>query len=536
MWIIILFCVTLFLYAPSMIYICNVSEFWFTPKLIYPYIGVCTLICAIVLGGISLLLKKINVKLNNIFIFCLFLLVILFYAQGNLIPDSNGELDGNAIDWKKVNLDMIMSDLLWGVGICAFVIGVKQKKYNLIIKQQKYIVGAIICFEAVMTIFTLLSVGGFDYEKGRVCTNKGEFEYSKSNNMIVLMLDRLDGEYMKDNATAEQLSKLEGFTFYYDTMGYFGRTSKAVPHVITGVPYFYETDYNEYLNSAYDSSPLLSTLNEKNWNIGIYTCEQIPQDGEYVKNVENFSNVKLEINSKERFIKNIYKIVAYSYMPYHIKSYFEFYADVILEDRKIVNEDTMYSWKNPTFYSDIDNMIANREENVFRFYHLEGLHTSTTTAQCTESEDNQSLSDVYQGNMLLIDKFISKLKEIGVYDESIIIIMGDHGNSIDNREGLKGCFWGTNPCFMVKGIGERHDFNMSDRPLSYEDLQKIYDNLLEGLSSEESVSFVSNEIRERFFYRIDAGDWDSLLIEYKGTGPAADYTQLVETGVKYNAK
>lgn len=534
--IIILFCVTLFLFAPSMIYICNVSEFWFTPDLLYPLIAICTLIAIVGLSGISAVLKKINVKWNDIFIFGLFLLTILFYIQGNLIPDSNGELDGTDINWEKINLDMILSDLLWFAGVAVFAVCVLKQKCGTFVKKQTYTAIGILVFEVLMTVLTLCSVGGFDFEKGRVCSDKGEFEYSQSNNMIILLLDRLDGEYMKDNATEEQLGNLEGFTFYYDTMGYFGRTSKALPHIITGIPYFYETDYKDYLNTAYDSSLLLSELNKNNWSVGIYTCEPIPQNGEAVKYIENFSNVKLDINSKKRFIMSIYRIVGYSYMPYHLKQYFEFYADSILDERKIVDEDSMYSWKNPTFYLGIDNMSAERKEDVFRFYHLEGLHTSTTTAQCTESEEEQELIDIYQGNMLLIDKFITKLKEIGVYDNSIIIIMGDHGYSSDTREGWDGCFWGTNPCFMVKGFGEKHDFALSSKPVSYEDLQTIYSNLLQGYSAEKSTGFILNDIRERYFYRIDVDDWDSLLIEYKGTGPAADYKQLEETGVEYNAE
>lgn len=533
---IILFCITLFLFAPSMIYICNISEFWFTPDLYYPYITLCTLVVILGLVSLGCILRKTNHKWFEIFAVGFFFLTIIIYIQGNFIPDSNGELDGNLINWRKVTLDMILSDILWFLGILTFLFCIIKKKCHSIYKLQKEITVFFLCFEILVTCFTLFSVGGFDFEKERVCSVKGELELSQNTNMIILMPDRFDGKYLKDNISSAQMDSLEDFTFFCDTMGAFGRTSKAFPQILTGIPYFYENEYNDYLYSAYKESPLLKKLSENDWSVGIYTCESIPQNTLGEPDVENFSKVKLKINSKKSFLIKIYKIVGYAYAPYHLKRFFEIYSDTLIDHREIIHEYPVYWWKNYLFYNNIDNFTASRNENVFRFYHIEGLHTSTTTAQCTESSEEQPLIDIFQGNMLLIDKFLSKLKDEGIYDNSIIIIMGDHGNSSDSREGWDECFWGTNPCLLIKGINEKHNFTISEKPLSYFDLQQIFSNLLEGLTADESTDFISNDTRERLFYRIDAKDWDSLLIEYSSNGPAYDYTQMQPTGNEYHAK
>jgi arylsulfatase A-like enzyme len=65
--------------------------------------------------------------------------------------------------------------------------------------------------------------------------------------------------------------------------------------------------------------------------------------------------------------------------------------------------------------------------------------------------------------MNMLDKFCSKLKMLGIYDNSIIVVMADHGHYEYHQ----------NPVFMVKGLGEEHEFAQSDICFSYENLQHL---------------------------------------------------------------
>lgn len=83
----------------------------------------------------------------------------------------------------------------------------------------------------------------------------------------------------------------------------------------------------------------------------------------------------------------------------------------------------------------------------------------------------------------LIENWLLKLKEEGLYDDSVIVIMGDHGNvNYDNINNF-----GQAPILMVKGYEEKHDFTISEVPMSYNDLQEVFGALVDGCSSRESV-------------------------------------------------
>lgn len=525
----ILFSITFFLFAPSMLYLTNVSAFWFTPNLLYPYILLFTGIAFIICFFCLFLLQKLNRKVADWVNFFLFVFIVGAFIQGDLIPNTKSILDGTAIDWTVINIDMILSDILWAIIILMIIVIVIKHKISIILAKAPKIIMIMLLFEFLTTGLQYLSIDKDDFNKGALATEKGEFIYSNNKNMIILLLDRLDATYLRENATEDELSCLDGFTFYYDIMGMFGRTTKAVPQLLTGQPYFYEQDYYVYLAESQDNSQLFNRLIDDDYKIGIYTIDPIAQDGEVAKYTDNNITGVLGINSRKRLFTNIYRLVAYQYSPYHIKKIFWFYPDVIYEDRKVVSSDKSFSWSMLDFYNSMDNMEVTSDKNTFKFYHLEGMHGIGLTSDCQYSAEPVELVESFHGNMALINKFINNLKDCGVYDNSIVIIMGDHGDTMD-EDG----FWGTNPCFMIKGLNENHDLCMSDKPLSYCDLQEIYINLLNGYKSDEATLFVPDGERNRYFYRIDPlSDNDMKLIEYESQGNAYDYNEMKETGVVY---
>ena len=65
----------------------------------------------------------------------------------------------------------------------------------------------------------------------------------------------------------------------------------------------------------------------------------------------------------------------------------------------------------------------------------------------------------------MTNEYIKRLKENGAYDNSVIIVMADHGNTdLNDADDM---LVRANPMFLVKGINEHHAFEKSDKPLSY---------------------------------------------------------------------
>ena len=107
--------------------------------------------------------------------------------------------------------------------------------------------------------------------------------------------------------------------------------------------------------------------------------------------------------------------------------------------------------------------------------------------------------------------------------------MADHGARLTSTETSRS----VNVLFMVKGYSEHHKLQISDKRVSYDELDEIYKKLLNGEKSDEAVVGI-NESDRRVFYRgIDGYYENGDLIEYVIPGDASDVSSAYETGVVY---
>ena len=104
--------------------------------------------------------------------------------------------------------------------------------------------------------------------------------------------------------------------------------------------------------------------------------------------------------------------------------------------------------------------------------------------------------------------------------------MADHGNNELHQ----------NPLFIVKGMNEKHEFIISEKRVTYEDMQSVLIELKAGKKAEEAVSDSGAKERVFYFYNdshLKEDSYSEDIIEYKSLGHAKDGEAMVETGVLY---
>ena len=120
---------------------------------------------------------------------------------------------------------------------------------------------------------------------------------------------------------------------------------------------------------------------------------------------------------------------------------------------------------------------------------------------------------------------MTRIKESDQYNNSVIIILSDHGFNDYESVGRQ------NPALYIKGINEYHDkMLISDKKVSYVDLNdSIYQDLLNGKKSFELLSDIDDtRIRRYLYYK----DYDKM-IEQTLDGHAWETDKLKYTGVRY---
>lgn len=137
--------------------------------------------------------------------------------------------------------------------------------------------------------------------------------------------------------------------------------------------------------------------------------------------------------------------------------------------------------------------------------------------------------DVMEASVTITKAYLNMLKDAGLYDNSVIIVMADHGLEGNAPELYTGR---QNPILFVKGINEHHEMLLSEAPVSYDDLQPAFQRLLEGKAGTEIFDAQEGDVRERryLFYEYEEEDY---LYEYITEGHASDDSSLQATGREF---
>ncbi len=528
-----------FIFAPFEIYLSNKNSFFFDGyELILTQMLMFS--CTFILGAI---LCIIICSFSEDFLFNLVILTfsifISFYIQGNFLSFSYGTLNGHPIEWSNYKYEGIISlitflvPLLIGITICIFV---KNKK--LLLKYTGIISVCIVLVQAITIATLLLTNHGLSKENLNVSTTEYECSLSKEQNFIVIILDTFDSKLFQNMISGENSDKysamMSDFTYYPNTVCAYSATELALPQIITGKYFDNNVTFGNYLNDSYTKSSFISRMIEDDWNINIYAEGSMPS-GNICKSLSNVKNTKLTVNSHRRLTQYMYLLVGFRYLPQQLKQLCWFYPDDIGTTKSLNNgEWESFTWSNQSFYLKTDDMDTNQKKKTFQFYHLEGTHEPYTTHEDLLTIDSEDVGIETEsiGVWLMVEKYLNKLKENDIYDNSTIIIMGDHGHY-----GLR-----QNPIFMIKGINEHHDLKTLNTPVSYVDLQDIYCQLLDKQTGDNVMNIPENSSRERSFLEYDfrgtltENSYSSTIYEYKSDGLASDTESFQLSGHMYAPK
>lgn len=525
-------CFMLFVYEPITLYANNIEDFWFD---IYIIIGPILLIFLIAFLGISVFLIFANViskkffKKLKIYEYCLLALFIVFiylYIQGNYLIGSLPVLDGETFTWSEYSKQDIISMIIIAVLLGSQVILILKLGLNKCINIVKYVSLSVVAMLITSLVSTMLTTDLFVYKSVPIAvTNKNINTFSKNNNFIIIVLDSVDSMYFYDilKDSDEYKNIFDDFTYYPDTMSTYAFTRDSIPFILTGEWYENNMSFLEHSTNSLNNSKLLKTLKDNNYDINLYTSELI---WEYEK-VSKFSNVN-PIERKailSKFFKQELKYILFKYLPYRLKNYSK--IETMDFNFTKMSKDIIFDCNNIAMYNvfnDIKSEVV--DENKFKFIHLEGGHIPFN-----QDEELNIISDgTYDQKLLatlkVLEAYLNNLKESEVYDNSIIMIMSDHGYNLGDYVGRQ------NPILFIKGFNEHHSkMKESDKAISFDDLQDAYLELLEGKTSREIFSNIGTKRKRRFI--LYENSKRNYMYEYIQTGKAWDEDTMVATGKEY---
>ncbi len=522
-------------YAPLELFAGSQEDFWFGFQPIGTVCAVLFFLCFAALSILFILLRlwgRLPFALGlavglTVFVGC--------YIQGNFMVGSLPPLDGTAVDWNAHPAQRWMS-----IGLFALLFALLlflTLKFRKIFEKAVLFVSAGLTVMLLITLSTLLLSTPMTDKEGLLRpTDKGDLTYSTEQNLIVLITDAADSnEFLAALADNEEFSDtFDDFTYFDDALAGYPFTRNSLPLMLTGEWYKNECSYEEYVSSAFQKSPLLEKLTAEDYRIGLYN------DGELVFDAATYDGIfENQINVSPCFTNMwdafglVFKMTAIRYAPWDLKDFgydAVDYAGSIRELPEVSDGDVKK--KNSVFYAAIgeEGAITTTDEKCARILHIEGAHVPFIYDKAVNIIENGTYRDNMEATLTICDRYLQALKDSGVYDNSVIVILGDHGF---NNSGESGMGHRMHPALLIKGIGETGEQMKTDStPLSYEQLALALTKLTEGTPTADIFPENAYPEGRRFI-----GYWYSFehaMEEYLVTGRADELDKMQTTGEQYH--
>ncbi len=489
--------VTAGFFIPYDFYIGNIDELLLPLK----YIGTAIAVTSILIFAVVFLLDRLTAGRNSIVLQTINTLIFAvsagFYVQGNFLSVNMGEMDGSR--YSPGTLRIVINTLFWCVLLAGILI-FSRKKPDIYRKAVPY-VSAVITMILIITAaisYVLMGMNAMDNvfidnwmkeKRNFISSMSGMNTYSANENFIIILADEYDS-FAFDSAAEqcpEALDEFDGFTYYRNTLGMYSSTILSVAYIFTGS----ERDVPD----PYDNDEFFENLS-KRFKIYLYARPGQPLDTKiYEKYALNYLPADFTTGDIIRTQKALLKVTMFKCSPEIFKGAFWFSNDSFSRIIGGTEDIRPYMPDNLSFYNNISEEIELTDENCFKLIYLSGLHDPRNITADLQRAERWSISPEEQAIAVnkIVNKYFGLLKKLGVYDNSTIILLADHG--------LKSHDSGKYPLLMYKPANAvSKGITASDAPISHIDLYPTLIALSGGTPDGRTIFEIGeDEQRTRYF-------------------------------------
>ena len=295
---------------------------------------------------------------------------------------------------------------------------------------------------------------------------------------------------------------LSDFTYYNNADCAYWGTYPSLAHMLTGNPLDTDLSVNDWLKQCWDNdstNAYYKLLEKHNYKVNLYTPVTSLLTGTDTLEVlqGKIDNVGTESSSREidyeKLNKTMLQMSCYRFLPEYFKPGFDVKNSQYTTIVSYPDNEMMYS--NYSFYEKLQDtrLSLDSTSNYFTIQHLNGTHEFVNDENCAYDPDNATCATTVKGIFTMLDAYLQQLKDLGIYDNSTIIITADHGSEARSQM-----------IFFMKGKNETHDsMQTTNAPISLNDLVPT---IVEAIGEDyapygQSVhDFSADESRERSVY------------------------------------
>ncbi len=553
---------TFFFFSPMDIFLGNQKEFVVS----FGHVAIPLLITSLIAAALLILIQNIFLKIQKqIYILIsrfVFGITLAAYIQSLFLNSKMAAITGDDARYSDNRLTVVVNLVIYVALIflppvlSALAEKFPEKKFFNFGK------GMIIPYVSILIFGMQLAGTGSsmltaDFDKyKKTYTSYLSYEpamsLSQDENIVVFLVDRLDGLWM-DNIIEEYpdvKDKFEGFTFYQNNISHNTNTFPSVAQMLTNCRY-QGTEWADYVSKAWEGDTVAKNLKENGYSVNLLidnltTYSSVAQLDGQCDNILSCSpeDVKFNYIGKGGIIPTMSLLSLSKLSPYICKSLVtvgfgaNLSADFVTYSKPMDDMMPMaVGIESDLKYNDYirsHEFNAESGQKTFSYIHLNGAHDSSD--KLTALYDSSIPTDRWstaRGDFEILFYYFDQMKKLGIYDNSTIIVLGDHGRApfeieIDGKDGIESAI---TTALLIKPK------NSEGKSLEFDRESELSNDffpasILEyaGIDHEKfGCSFndvINGDLHpERYFQTYDFGGYGRVIYKtlYKITGDARDF-------------
>ncbi len=519
-------------YAPFELYLTNREEFWFSSSHMLPYVMGLFLAMLLILALCFLLARRLGAGFVVFGTAVLACILLAAYVQGTFLVAGLPGMDGTAIDMNAYPALRLQSVFCWG-GSTAVIALLLWRLGSARFSKVAGFFGVGLTLLLVLSLLGLVLTHLEPKRSALISTDLELLNMSEKENLIVVHLDAVDAGMFEEVLAGDE-SFREGFadfTYFDNTLSGYSATKCSVPLILTGQWYEPDRIFAEYVDEAMSSSPLFQGLLNRGYRLAVYDVDNFYlSEALFDGMFENMRRDAPAIGSKKEMAVMMIRMALVKFAPWDLKRPGFNLQSKLPTFRAFQNglDYRYYDWDNYLFYNRLQKpeSIHLRNEKSFKYIELVGAHNPYIYDRHVQLSSNADYRSSVECSLTIALEMIRCLKEFGIYDNTALVFMADHGynTAFDDTNYFQ------HPLLLIKGRNEHHSLTVNNAPVSHADMCDIFLRLADGTPAEDCCDWQPGQIRIRRFLRYDWRDM-SHFEEYWQTGQAEDMDTLVLQGV-----
>ncbi len=447
----------LFVFLPTDSFIANAEEFELTYGM---FVGNFLHAYAIYALPAVLLLICIQGKLFDTIADICFGVILAFYIQVQFLNNHLGLLGTSEATFAE-NIPLVVFNLILWIVLVSLPAVIRQILDGKLSKLANLLDFVPIALFLVSFTLTLITAPSYAYH---ITTDfyfdpSEQYTLSSDSNVVVFVLDAYDEHYLDKlfDEQPELFDDLHDFTVYTDAVSVYDSTSTSMSQMFGGCVFDNTLNIHEWLENGWCSDKTVSfynSLHEAGYTVNGYNmCVPYPEylEGK-IDNLHMYDEpIELEPAEFEydKLAESLRTLSMYRAFPYVVKQFipigdYDFKNFVEFED--VIDADYL----NEDYEANL-NLTVTGDAKYVSIVHLNGAHLPYDCY--VESEHC----------IRILSEYCRQLKTLGIYDNTSIIVLSDHGEHLEGPA--------CQPICLIKPAGaSSSSLTMDASPVYFEDI------------------------------------------------------------------